>query len=43
MRMGILALTGVLFTACTDVLYESLPEWLGAENHCEEIFVRCAQ
>lgn len=27
----------------TDVRYESVPEWLGAEDHCEEIFVRCAQ
>jgi hypothetical protein len=27
----------------TDVRYESVPEWLGAENHCEEIFARCAQ
>lgn len=27
----------------TDVRYESVPEWLGAENHCEQIFARCAQ
>ena len=27
----------------TDVRYESVPEWLGAEDHCEEIFVRCSQ
>ena len=27
----------------TDVRYESVPEWLGAENHCEEIFARCSQ
>ena len=27
----------------TDVRYESVPEWLGAENHCEEIFAQCAQ
>jgi hypothetical protein len=27
----------------TDVRYESVPEWLGAENHCNEIFARCAQ
>lgn len=27
----------------TDVRYESVPAWLGAENHCEEIFARCAQ
>ncbi len=26
----------------TDVRFESLPEWLGAEDHCEEIFLRCA-
>ena len=26
-----------------DVRYESVPEWLGAENHCDEIFVRCSQ
>ena len=26
----------------TDVRYESVPAWLGAENHCEEIFARCA-
>jgi hypothetical protein len=24
----------------TDVPYESVPEWLGAENHCERIFAR---
>jgi hypothetical protein len=27
----------------TDVRYESVPEWIGAEDHCEEIFARCAQ
>ena len=27
----------------TDVRYESVPEWLGAEDHCEEIFLRCSQ
>ena len=27
----------------TDVRYESVPEWLGAENHCDEIFARCSQ
>jgi len=27
----------------TDVQYESVPEWLGAENHCDAIFARCAQ
>ena len=27
----------------TDVQFESVPEWIGAENHCEEIFARCAQ
>jgi hypothetical protein len=27
----------------TDVRYESMPEWLGAENQCEEIFARCSQ
>jgi len=27
----------------TDVRYESVPERLGAENHCEEIFARCSQ
>jgi hypothetical protein len=27
----------------TDLRYESVPAWLGAEDHCEEIFVRCAQ
>ena len=27
----------------TEVRYESLPEWLGAEDHCDEIFARCAQ
>ncbi|MDP1768929.1 MAG: hypothetical protein Q8L74_09030 [Nitrospirota bacterium] len=26
-----------------DVRYESVPAWLGAENHCDEIFARCAQ
>lgn len=26
-----------------DVRYESVPEWLGAENHCEEIFAGCSQ
>lgn len=27
----------------TDVRYESVPEWLGAENHCEDIFSRCVR
>jgi len=27
----------------TDVRFESVPEWIGAEDHCEEIFLRCAQ
>lgn len=27
----------------TDVRYESVPEWLGAQNHCEEVFARCPQ
>ena len=27
----------------TDVRYESVPERLGDENHCEEIFARCSQ
>ena len=27
----------------SDVRYESVPKWIGAEDHCEEIFVRCAQ
>lgn len=27
----------------TDVRYESVPAWLGAENHCDAIFARCAQ
>lgn len=27
----------------TDVRYESVPKWLGAENHCDEIFARCSQ
>ncbi len=27
----------------TDVRFESVPAWIGAEDHCEEIFVRCAQ
>lgn len=27
----------------TAVRFESIPEWLGAENHCEEIFARCVQ
>ena len=27
----------------TDLRYESVPAWLGAENHCEQIFLRCAQ
>jgi hypothetical protein len=27
----------------TDVRYESVPAWLGAENHCDEIFARCSQ
>lgn len=26
-----------------EVRYESVPAWLGAENHCEQIFARCAQ
>lgn len=26
----------------TDVRFESVPEWIGAEDHCEEIFLRCA-
>ncbi|MBU6435011.1 MAG: hypothetical protein KJS98_17025 [Nitrospirae bacterium] len=25
-----------------EVRYESVPEWLGAENHCDQIFARCA-
>ena len=27
----------------TDVRFASVPEWLGAENHCKKIFARCAQ
>lgn len=27
----------------TDVRYESVPKWVGAEDHCENIFARCAQ
>ena len=27
----------------TDVRYESVPAWLGAENHCDAIFARCSQ
>ena len=27
----------------TDVRYESVPAWVGAENHCDAIFARCAQ
>ena len=27
----------------TDVRYESVPAWIGAEDHCEEIFARCSQ
>ncbi len=27
----------------TDVRYESVPKWLGAENHCDAIFARCFQ
>ncbi len=27
----------------TDVQYESVPKWLGAENHCDEIFAHCSQ
>ena len=27
----------------TDVRYESVPKWLGAENHCDEIFAHCSQ
>jgi len=27
----------------TDVRYESVPAWIGAEDHCEEIFARCHQ
>ena len=26
----------------TDVRFESVPEWIGAEDHCEEIFLRCS-
>ena len=26
-----------------DVRYESVPEWLGAEDHCDNIFARCTQ
>ena len=26
----------------TDVRYESVPEWLGAEDHRDEIFARCS-
>lgn len=26
-----------------DVRYESVPAWIGAEDHCEEIFARCIQ
>lgn len=25
-----------------DVRFESMPDWIGAEDHCEEIFLRCA-
>lgn len=27
----------------TDVHYESVPAWLGAEDHCYEIFAHCSQ
>lgn len=27
----------------TDVRYESVPAWIGAEDHCDNIFARCAQ
>jgi hypothetical protein len=27
----------------TDLRYESVPAWLGAENHCDEIFARCSR
>jgi hypothetical protein len=27
----------------TDLRYESVPKWIGAEDHCEEIFARCAR
>lgn len=27
----------------TDVRYDSVPAWIWAEDHCESIFVRCAQ
>jgi len=27
----------------TDVRFASVPEWLGAENHCKKIFARCSQ
>jgi len=27
----------------TDVHVESVPEWLGAEDHCHDIFARCTQ
>ncbi|NOT96489.1 MAG: hypothetical protein HOP00_09310 [Nitrospira sp.] len=27
----------------TEVQYESVPKWLGAENHCDEIFAHCSQ
>jgi hypothetical protein len=27
----------------TDVRHASVPEWLGAENRCKKIFVRCSQ
>ena len=27
----------------TDVHYESVPAWLGAEDHCDEIFAHCSK
>ncbi|MEO5957435.1 MAG: hypothetical protein ABIR36_17350 [Nitrospiraceae bacterium] len=27
----------------TGVRYESVPAWLGAENHCDEIFAHCSR
>jgi len=27
----------------TDVRFVSVPEWLGAENHCKKMFARCSQ
>jgi hypothetical protein len=38
-----LAIVTLMDGRVTDVRFESVPVWLGAEDHCEEIFARCVQ